>query len=233
MERRTIAEVMTPAVVRVGPGTPFKEITALLAEHHISGLPVTDPDGRVVGVISETDLSTRQARLYQGIRTGRGRFRMPWRSRAERAADAKARGLTARELMSAPPVTVHPGDSLVAAARTMEQHRIERLPVVDTAGRLVGIVTRRDLLRIFLRPDEEIRDEVVHDVLGRTLWLAPSAVRVTVEDGVVTLEGRLERRSKIPFAVGLTRQVDGVVAVVDRLGWRIDDTGTRPPQAVP
>ena len=107
------------------------------------------------------------------------------------------------------------------------------LPVVDAAGRLVGIVTRRDLLRIFLRPDEDIRAEVVHDVLGRTLWLAPSAVRVTVADGVVTLEGRLERRSKIPFAVGLTRQVDGVVAVVDRLGWRIDDTGTRPPQAVP
>jgi CBS domain-containing protein len=224
MEHRTIAEVMTPHAVQVGIGARFKDIASLLAEYRISGVPVVGPDGRVIGVISESDLMTRQARLYEERRAGKRFWRRPRRRGGERAVAAKARALTAGELMSSPAITVQPQDSLVQAARVMERHRVERLPVVDDDGRLAGIVTRRDLLQIFLRTDREIRTEVIRDVLGRTLWLAPENVHVTVRDGVVMLAGQLERRSKIPIALRLTSQVDGVIAVIDKLTWRVDDS---------
>ncbi|MEU5271257.1 CBS domain-containing protein [Streptomyces hygroscopicus] len=131
---------------------------------------------------------------------------------------------TAGQLMSRPAVTVRPQDSIVDAARAMDRHRVERLPVVDEEDRLIGIVTRRDLLRIFLRPDDEIRDEVIDEVLVRSLWIGPQSVAVTVTDGIVRLEGQLDRHSEIPIAVRMAGQVDGVVAVVNRLTYRIDDS---------
>ncbi|ASQ98618.1 CBS domain-containing protein [Streptomyces sp. 11-1-2] len=134
---------------------------------------------------------------------------------------------TAGQLMSRPAVTVRPQDSIVDAARAMEHHRVERLPVVDEEDRLIGIVTRRDLLRVFLRPDDEIRAEVIDEVLVRSLWLGPQSVAVTVTDGIVRLEGRLDRHSEIPIAVRMAGQVDGVVAVVDRLTYLIDDSTGR------
>ncbi|MET7935597.1 CBS domain-containing protein [Streptomyces sp. NPDC005322] len=134
---------------------------------------------------------------------------------------------TAGQLMSRPAVTVRPQDTIVDAARAMARHRIERLPVIDEEDRLIGIVTRRDLLRVFLRPDDEIRDEVIDEVLVRSLWVMPQTVTVTVTDGVVRLEGELDRHSEIPIAVRMAGQVDGVVAVVDRLTYRIDDSAGR------
>jgi len=130
----------------------------------------------------------------------------------------------AGQLMSRPAVTVHPQDTIVDAARSMARHRVERLPVVDEEDRLIGIVTRRDLLRVFLRPDDEIREEVIDEVLVRSLWLRPQSVTVTVTDGVVRLEGELDRHSEVPIAVRMAGQVDGVVAVVDRLTYRMDDS---------
>lgn len=109
----------------------------------------------------------------------------------------------------------------------MAQRRVERLPVLDEEDRLVGIVTRRDLLQVFLRPDAEIHDEVVQEVLVRTLWLAPRSVDVSVTEGVVTLTGQLERKSEKEIALSITRQIDGVVAVVDELTWRLDDARLR------
>ncbi|MET7761363.1 CBS domain-containing protein [Streptomyces sp. NPDC005336] len=134
---------------------------------------------------------------------------------------------TAGQLMSRPAVTVRPQDTIVDAARSMARHRIERLPVIDEEDRLIGIVTRRDLLRVFLRPDDEIREEVIDEVLVRSLWLVPQTVTVTVTDGVVRLEGELDRHSEIPIAVRMAGQVDGVVAVVDRLTYRVDDSAGR------
>lgn len=131
---------------------------------------------------------------------------------------------SARQLMSRPAVTVRPQDTIVDAARRMDRHGVERLPVVDEEDRLIGIVTRRDLLRVFLRPDDEIRAEVIDEVLVRSLWLRPQSVAVTVTDGVVRLEGELDRHSEIPIAVRMAGQVDGVVAVVDRLTYRVDDS---------
>ncbi|MEV6016695.1 CBS domain-containing protein [Streptomyces sp. NPDC051997] len=151
----------------------------------------------------------------------------PWRAAARcSAADGggAVRPSTAEQLMSTPAITVHPEQRVADAARVMERHRVERLPVVDEEDRLIGIATRRDLLRVFLRTDEEIRREIADDVLGRALSLPPHAVIVSVGEGVVTLEGRLEHRSEIPEAIRLTWRVDGVVGVMNSLTFRVDDT---------
>jgi CBS domain-containing protein len=224
MKHRQTGHVMTPAVVSVREGAPFKEIVALLTWHRISGLPVVDDDDRVLGVVSETDLMLRQAAQEEG----RMRRRLRALSPIARRDAVRARARTACQLMSSPAITVHAGDSIAVAARTMAERRVNRLPVVDDEDRLVGIVTRGDLLQVFLRADPAIRSEVVDEVVVRALWLAPQAIAVSVRDGVVTLEGRLERRSEVPVAEAMTRRVDGVVAVVNRLAYRLDDTHQRP-----
>jgi len=140
-----------------------------------------------------------------------------------RTARAKAAGDTAAELMTAPAVTVGPEVSVAEAAKLLDRHGIKRLPVVDDAGRLVGIASRADLLKVFLRSDEDIHREVLEDVLRHTMWVDPDAFTVEVRDGVVTLMGPLEFRSLIPIAVRLVHGVDGVVDVVDRLWFEVDD----------
>ncbi len=222
MKHNKIGSVMTDDVVRAEYGTPFKEVARLLADHRISGLPVVDEDEHVIGVISETDLMTRQV-LTPGSREPGRHFRALLTMTARRQA-VKAKARTAGQLMSEPPVTVHADDTIVEAARTMAERQVERLPVIDEEDRLVGIVTRRDLLRVFLRPDAEIREEVVHEVLVNTLGVAPRSIAVSVTEGVVTLEGGLERRSDTEIAVWMTRQLDGVVDVVDKLTHRLDDS---------
>ncbi|GGS26281.1 hypothetical protein GCM10010252_76550 [Streptomyces aureoverticillatus] len=227
MKHRKVGTVMATDVVQATYDTPFKEVARLLDRHRISGLPVVDDEQYVIGVLSETDLMVRQAEAedpYAPTRAGRWRKLLP----GARKRTAKAHARTAGQLMSQPAVTVHAEDTIAEAARTMAKHRVERLPVVDEEERLVGIVTRRDLLQVFLRPDAEIRNDVVDEVLVQTLWLAPQAIAVEVLDGVVTLHGQLERRSDIPIAVRMTRQIDGVVAVVDKLRYRLDDSHLRP-----
>ncbi|MQY14543.1 Inosine-5'-monophosphate dehydrogenase [Streptomyces sp. RB5] len=230
MKHQKTGDVMTTGVVHVTRHTPFKEIADLLVRHRISGLPVVDDDDKVIGVISETDLMMHQAGQgeQEAARAEGRRPRLPLPRRRARARQVKAGARTAGDLMSAPAVTVPADDSIASAARTMAAHGIERLPVVDVEDRLVGIVTRRDLLQIFLRPDSEIRREVVEEVLVRTLWLHPQALYVAVQDGVVTLRGEVERASEISIAVQLTGRIDGVIGVVDRLTSRTDDTHLRP-----
>ncbi|MFD5817548.1 CBS domain-containing protein [Streptomyces sp. NPDC127038] len=247
-----VGQVMTSEVVGARREMSFKDVARLLDRYRISGLPVVDDDDKVVGVISETDL------LRSGTaRSGRGReprrrprslrralpWPWPWQSSGPRrtatagagAAEAgAARRGTAEQLMSTPAITVHPEQRVADAARVMERHGVERLPVVDEEDRLIGIATRRDLLRVFLRTDEEIRREVT-DVLGRALSVPPGSVIVSVGDGVVRLEGRLERRGEIPEAVGLAWRVDGVVGVMNGLTFRVDDTHSaepRPPHRI-
>ncbi|WP_330299796.1 CBS domain-containing protein [Streptomyces sp. NBC_00503] len=135
--------------------------------------------------------------------------------------------LTAQDLMTSPAVTVHAEQSVTEAARLITRRGVTRLPVIDDEDRLVGIVTRRDLLRVFLRPDHEIRRVLVEEVLADTMSIGADAVSVRVVDGVVTLAGRLPKSSQIPVALRLTGQLDGVVAVVDRLTAHSDDTRTR------
>jgi len=188
MTPRTVGEVMTGEVVGARRETPAGELARLLDRHRIGGLPVLDHDDKVVGVVARADLTGRRP------------------------------ACAAAELMSTPAVTVHPEQRVAAAARVMERHRVDRLPVVDEEDRLIGIATRRDLLRVFLRTDDEIRREVTDDVLPRALSPAGTgSVTVSVRDGVVTLTGRPgdHGRDAIPLAIQLAWRVDGVVGVVN------------------
>ncbi|WP_408993541.1 CBS domain-containing protein [Streptomyces europaeiscabiei] len=225
-----VGEVMTSEVVEARRETPFKDVAQLLARHRISGLPVVDADDKVLGVISETDLIRRQAAQAEPDHRGR-RFRLPPLRRTGRSTAAKARAMTAGQLMSTPAITVHPEQRVADAARVMERHHIERLPVVDEEDRLIGIATRRDLLRVFLRSDGEIRQEIIDEVLTRVMCLPPQTVIVSVHGGTATLEGRLERRSDIPLVVQLAWRIDGVVGVMNSLTFRVDDT--RPAETHP
>lgn len=147
---------------------------------------------------------------------------------------AKAQARIAGRLMTRLPVTAHADDTIVEAASIMARQQVERLPVLDEADRLVGMVTRRDLLQVFPRPDAEIRTEVIEDVLVRTLWLPARSIDVAVVEGVVTLTGHTERRSETEIALAMAGRIDGVVGVVDHLTHRLDDTRLRDnePQAL-
>ncbi|ATL32236.1 CBS domain-containing protein [Streptomyces formicae] len=227
MKHSKIGSVMTSEVVSARYGTPFKEVARLLDTHRISGLPVIDADDKVIGVVSETDLLVREAEAPAPEQPPR-RFRLRRKHPVARKDRSKATARTAGQLMSRPPVCVHSGKSIAEGARRMAQHRVERLPVIDDEDRLVGIVTRRDLLQVFLRPDDGIRHEVIEQVLVQALWLAPQTIDVQVRDGVVTLDGQVERRSEVPIALHMTREIDGVVAVVDKLTYRVDDSHLQP-----
>lgn len=221
MEHRHIEQLMTRGVVTVPPSASFKTVADTLARHDISGVPVVDDEGTVLGVISRTDLVLRQARSA-GERPPRYR-RWSWGVRRSGAGSR-----TAAQLMTSPAVSVGPEDTIVDAARAMAAHHVERLPVLDDHRELVGIVTRSDLLKVFRRPDTEIRSEVIAEIVVGTLWLSPRLVDVRVRDGVVILSGTLERSGQAELAVRLARRVDGVVAVVDNLRFQMDDSHARP-----
>ena len=217
MRHLTVRDVMTEEVVVVRLTTPFKEVARVLADHGISALPVLDENDRLAGVVSEADL------LYkEEYGTQDARFRL-LASPEERAARSKATADSAGQLMTSPAITIGPDAPLVEAAKVMDQHKVKRLPVVDGGGQLIGLVSRADLLRTFLRDDDEIREEVIRDVFMRILWAEPEKFEVNVDDGVVTLSGELQLRSSTVIAVRLTRKVDGVVDVIDKLSYQIDD----------
>jgi CBS domain-containing protein len=217
MISRKVRNVMTHEVITVDEQAPFTEMVRRMAVHKVSALPVVNTDGRLVGIVSEADLLHKEE--YQDQEDARH-----WmESRRDRAARAKAAGCRAVEVMSTPVVTIDPEATVAEAAKRLARHRIKRLPVVDEHGRLVGIVSRSDLLRLYLRDDEAIHREIVDEVLLRALWIDPMTVLVTVDDGVVTLVGQVERQSLVPMVVHLTRTVPGVVDVVNRLTFELDD----------
>lgn len=223
MRHRLVLNVMTPAedVVVVRADTPFKEVARRLAEGRVSAVPVVDEHSRVIGVVSEADLLYKESRLEP---------RKPslFGGRQEARAREKADAVFAGDLMTYPAVTIGPGDDVVRAARRMEDHAVKRLPVVDEDDRLLGIVSRHDLLRLFTRPDAEIRTEILQDVLLRTLWIDPGGVEVSVADGVVRLRGTVEARSVAELVGRVVSRTDGVVDVVNELGYARDDSGDRP-----
>jgi CBS-domain-containing membrane protein len=221
MSGRTVHEVMTRTVTCVNTGTPFKEVARVLAERRISAVPVLDEQDRLIGVVSEADLMAKiqyQDTAISGPRPGL----------RERRGRAKASGETAGELMSSPPVTVAPDTTVAEAARLMDREQVKRLPVVDADNRVVGVFSRADVLKLFLRSDTVIRNEIIREVFLRALWAEPTGFDVEVSDGMVTLTGQLQRRSEVPIAEQLARQIDGVIGVVNQLGFAVDDV-RRPP----
>jgi CBS-domain-containing membrane protein len=220
---RTVADVMTRTVVVVPGSAPFKQVVRAMREYRVSALPVTDPDGLIVGVVSEADMILREDPSVLEPHFFEGHTRRDERKKAE--------ALVARDLMTAPPVTVGPRSSVADAARLMHERRVKRLPVVDLEGRIVGIVSRMDLLAEFLRDDDDIKTEVCR-VLTDDLDIVADQILVLVDDGVVHLEGRVERRSLVPAIWGAVRAVPGVVGLDERLTWELDDTIT-PASPVP
>ena len=206
--RWRIRDVMTADVVTVAKNTPYKQVARLITEHRVSGLPVLAKSGRVLGMVSETDVLRKEERRFRPRGTSLSR-----RTRHERT---KAEARTAGELMTAPVITIHPDARLGAAAMLMNEHHVRRLAVVDESGRLIGIVGRADLLKVFLRPDEEIAAEVV-GVLGSIVLDDASGITVSVRSGVVTLDGTLAHKDLIPVISRLASDVAGVVDVISKL----------------
>jgi CBS domain-containing protein len=215
--QKTVKDVMTRTVVVVRDSTPFKELVRRMQEHRVSAVPVVDEDGRAIGIVSEADLILKEDPFLEG---GPHLFE----SRHHRIEREKHSAGTAGALMSSPAVTVGPDASLAETARLMTKHAVKRLPVVGADGRVMGIVSRADLLKVFLRSDAEIVRAIREDVIRRTLWIDPLTIRVVVRGGVATLEGQIERRSLISVLTALVHAIDGVVGVENRLSFMIDDT---------
>ena len=212
MQPWQVRDVMTHRVVTATTDVPVGQIARLLAIHRVSAVPIVDNDQRVLGVVSEADL------LPKVSAAGADSDRLTSR-RAGKAA-----GITAADVMNARPATISADAPLSVAALKMEHRHAERLLVTGEDGRLLGVVSRADVLRPLTRPDAAIRDDVVEHVLRRALWIDPSRVHVDVHDGVVTLTGTVGRRTTAGIAARLTGHVAGVTAVVNRLGSEFDDT---------
>lgn len=205
-----VRDVMTTSVVTVDRITPYKDIARLLVEHKISGLPVLSMGRRVVGVVTESDLLAARDR-NPAVHSGWRRWTI---------GREIHRGRTADLLMTSPAVTIHPDATIATAARLMNSHHIRRLPVIYADGTLAGIVSRRDLLSVFLRPDAEIAHDVA-EILSEVLPGGPTGVEVAVRNGVVTLTGQTELAPDgdlITTAVRLAWDLDGVVDVVNKVG---------------
>jgi predicted transcriptional regulator len=195
MTDATVADVMTRCLVSVRPDAPLATVAALLARGGISAVPVVDECGAPIGVVAEIDL----------MRAGGDRR-------------------TAGDVMSGPVRTVAAGESVSTAARLLGESGVRRLFVVE-AGRLAGVLARRDLLRTYLRGDDEIRAQVESTVRG----LVPDTdtVNAVVADGVVLLLGRVQWRSQVdPLGVAAS-VVPGVVEVCNRVGFVWDDAPAR------
>ena len=212
--KSTVKDVMTAHVIAVRKGASFKEMAERLREHRVSAFPVVDDDFTVIGVVSEADLLTKEA--LDGGRTGMHGMISAMLHRREQQ---RAAALTAGDLMTHPAVTVKPGDTVEHAARLMYARRVKRLPVTDASGRLVGIISRADVLAVYSRPAEEIRKEICDEVILNEFLIDPARFTVTVQDGIVTLEGKPENAQDGRDLVSRVRHVQGVVAVRDRLTY--------------
>lgn len=217
MTRLTVRDVMNPDPVTVTTRTPFKQLVALLAGEGLAGLPVLTRQGEVAGLVTEADLLKKQGFLpIPGApRPVRRAYRARW---------SRATGDCAGEVMTTRPLSIRPEATVAEAARLMDRQHCACLPVVDPSGKLAGTITARDLLRVFLRPDSQIRDDVLLEIRAGRFAAAPGSMTADVEDGVVTVSGRVQRKSMLPLALAVIRGIDGVVDVEGQLTYVIDDT---------
>lgn len=210
-----IKDVMTRDVITVGPETPLKEAAAILGRKGISGLVVVDGDGAIVGVLSEADILVKES----GKRSAHTGL-LGWLFETGGSAlEQKLAARTAGEAMTAPALTIGPERPVHEAAARMIEDGVNRLPVVED-GKLVGIVTRADLVRAFTRTDGEIADEIRNEIVERTLWIAPEAVQIGVEGGNVTLAGQVETATDAELLPVFVERVPGVVSVSSELTFR-------------
>jgi len=205
----TVKDVMTTQVVAVRSGATFKEMAAALRQYRVSAFPVIDEHEKVIGIVSEADLLAKEALTDPGVLTGV----------LDHRDVSKAEGLTAGDLMTPRAVTVRPEDSVEHAAQLMYFLKVKRMPVVDADGGLVGLVSRADVLAVYDRPDDDIREEITGNVIVRGFGKDPRQFAVTVQAGVVTVQGSPETAALGHDIVRKIRHVPGVVAVHDQLGY--------------
>jgi len=205
-----VKDVMTTRVIWVRKDATFREMAVALRNYRVSAFPVVDDDQKVIGVVSEADMLNKEALDDEpGVISGI----------LHRRDQAKARGVTAGDLMTAAVVAVRPDDTVEHAAKLMYDRRVKRLPVTDANGRLVGIISRADVLSVFDRTDEAIRQEITDEVILGQFLMDPRTLDVTVKDGIVTVTGRPETSETGHEIVRQIRHVQGVVAVRDRLDY--------------
>jgi CBS domain-containing protein len=220
MSGYTVADVMTYGAVSATAGTPYRDLVDMLEMRAVNAVPVVDSFDRVLGVVSASDL------LHKIEFAGGADPPRVFESRRYRNDRRKAAGMVAEQLMSAPAVTVSKRTSVSEAARLMESTGVRRLPVVDDLGRLIGMVTNRDLLKVFLRPDDHIKRQIVTEIPSMADGDVASVVGVQVDDGAVLLTGEIERRSTVEAFVARASAVNGVVSVDNRIEWSVDDVHT-------
>ena len=212
-----VRDLMTRNVATIGPEALLKDVAAIFAERGISGLPVVDEEGHLLGVVSEADILFKE----RGSEDRQQGFLL-WILSGGPEAEAKLAARTVREAMTSPALTIEAGRQVSEAARRMTEYGINRLPVLE-GGTLVGIVTRTDLVRAFTRTDAELMREIRDDVIRHTLWISPETVTVAVSKGDVTLSGNVETKADADLMTRFSERVPGVVSVTSNLTWDFDD----------
>jgi CBS domain-containing protein len=205
----TVGDVMTTRVIAVKRSADYKEICSVLRQYRVSACPVISNEGKVVGVVSEADLLYKVA----DPNPPSGLIRLRWRLGQE----SKVNAVSAGQLMTTPAISIQPDAPVAVAARVMQSRRVRRLPVVGPDGMLIGMVSRTDLLSVYERPDLDIRDEVIKDIIAGEFRLNPAEFEVAVASGVVTLAGPLDLLETALELLSRVRHAEGVVAVRDRL----------------
>ena len=215
MREPTVASVMTTQVTTARPETSFKDLVTTMTDKQISAVPIVDRLNRLLGVVSEADALTKQE--FHG-----GRDELPHGDRAGRDRWYRGLGRNAAELMTTPVWTVRAEQPASAAARLLTKTKVRRVFVTDGEGRLVGVVSRRDLLRVYLHTDEELRGQLERLILE--FGVPRGAVSIRVDAGVATVDGELDRRAQVDTVIRMLEAVPGVVGVVNNLRHLVDDT---------
>ncbi len=211
-----VSELMSTEVVTAQPSTTLKEIARLMLNHRISGIPIVGDDEKLLGIITEADILHHEA-----VRAGEDH---PGYMYALLGGDAGP-ATTAGEAMTTHVYTISPDDDHTQAARTMENRGVKRLPVVASDGSVLGVISRADIIASFARPDELIEDEIREDLIARLLWLDPDTLKITVEEGTVTLAGTVPKRTDARILEALARRLDGVIDLdASGLSYEIDDS---------
>ncbi len=220
-----VRDVMTREVISVPPEMPLRELARLLTERQISGVPVVDEAGRCIGIVSEADVVTKQV-----SRPVSRRLPLEWLlgERQDPEEQRRRAATTAGEAMTTPPITIGADRPIREVAATMVDRRVNRLPVVEEDGRLVGVVSRADLVRAYLRLDADIRETVRDDIIRGTMWLDPDDLEIKVKEGIVEIGGTVDRRSTARIIEKLIGLADGVAGVRSSLAWEFDDSGIEP-----
>lgn len=217
MTKLTVRDVMDPNPAAVTTRTSFKDLAVLLTEEGRGAVPVLDRHGKVAGMVTEADMLKKQGlqRAPDSPRPVRRVYRARW---------SRATGTCAGEVMTTRPPAIRPEATVTEAARLMDRQRCGCLPVIGPSGELAGTVTVRDLLRVFLRPDSQIAEDVGREILAGGFAATPGSVTADVADGIVTISGTARSKSMLPDVTTVIRGVDGVVDVEGQLGYAVNDT---------